>query len=120
MKESIRNIKLKAGRRARRVRAKIRGSASKPRLSVHISNAHISAQCIDDVQGKTLLHIDDSVFGHKSGRVKVDEARLLGQKLAELALSKGFEIMVFDRGKRSYHGRVKMFVDGARAGGIKI
>lgn len=122
MKESITSIHAKAKRRAARVRAKAQGSANCPRMSVHISGRHIYAQCIDDARGQTLISASDRILGtgNYAGGVTVKVANELGKKFAELARAKGVEQVKFDRGSRTYHGRLKAFADGAREGGLKF
>lgn len=120
MKESRKDIQEKARRRAARVRSKVRGISSRPRLSVDFSNIHIFAQCIDDVANKTLCSISDRVLGKKVSHITVAMATELGRKLSELARQKNISEVVFDRGALRYHGRVKAFADGAREGGLKF
>ena len=106
-------------RRHRRVRAKVRGTAERPRLVVFRSNRGIEAQLIDDVSGKTLAA--SSALGLKSFKGnKVDQAAEVGKSLAAAAKSAGIESAVFDRGGYLYHGRVKALADAAREGGLKF
>ena len=122
MKESITSIHEKAKRRAARVRAKARGTAACPRMSVNFSGRHIFVQCIDDENQKTLVAISDRAAG-KSGtavNVSVAVAAELGKKFAEAARAKGIEKVKFDRGSRMYHGRMKALADGAREGGLQF
>ena len=107
-------------RRHRRVRAKVRGSAERPRLVVFRSNRGIEAQLIDDVAGKTLaaaswLHVKKSFSGNKA-----QQAGEVGKLLAQNAKKAGVERAVFDRGGYLYHGRVKALADGAREGGLSF
>lgn len=120
MRESIKYAKTNAKRRARRVRAKIYGNAIKPRLSLHISNQRMYAQCIDDAQGRTLIAAVDTVISGRVRHVDIKRARVFGKMFAELAQDKGIERIVFDRGSRAYHGRAKAFAEGAREGGLKF
>ncbi|MBI2552320.1 50S ribosomal protein L18 [Candidatus Uhrbacteria bacterium] len=121
MQESITRIKVKAGKRARRVRAKIRGESGRPRLSVHVTNKHMYAQCVDDAVQQTLVAVSDAILGPPAAKhIKVEAARALGRKFAELALQKGIAQVVFDRGSKTYHGRVRSFAEGAREGGLKF
>lgn len=79
------------------------------------------AQCIDDEGQKTLVSVADVILGQpKVKHIKVDVAFKLGGKLAELCLKKGIAQVIFDRGSKTYHGRVKSFAEGARAGGLKF
>ncbi len=110
-------------RRERRVRAKIFGTAERPRLSVHRTNAHIYAQVIDDVDSKTIatastLDPEFKATG-KLGSNK-EAAELVGKLVAERAMAAGVTMVTFDRGGRLYHGRVQALADGAREAGLKF
>ncbi len=105
-------------RRARRVRAKIQGTAERPRLSVFRSLAHISAQLIDDVTSKTVASVHDRELKQKG--TKTELALALGKTLAEKAKAKGVTQAVFDKGRFKFHGRVKAIADGARENGLQI
>ena len=94
------------------MRAKIKGTAKKPRLCVFRSNKHIYAQLIDDNKGQTLIAV--------SGKANVKKAKEVGQLIAQQALEKKIEKVVFDRGGYRYHGRVKAVAEGAREGGLKF
>ena len=120
MKESLHYTQKKAARRSKRVRARMHGTQIQPRLSVHISNRHITAQCIDDDARRTLIAVHDVVMGKKTSSVTVPRAHDFGKKVGELAREKGIERVIFDRGSRAYHGRVKAFAEGAREGGLKF
>jgi large subunit ribosomal protein L18 len=106
-------------RRRRRVRAKVRGTAERPRLSVFRSNRGIQAQLIDDVQGHTVAAVN-WVEGDLKSLGRMDQARRAGELLAERAKAVGVEGCVFDRGGYRYHGKVKALADGAREGGLKF
>jgi large subunit ribosomal protein L18 len=106
-------------RRRRRVRAKVRGTAERPRLSVFRSNRGIQAQVIDDVNGHTLAAVNWTEDDLKS-LARADQAKKAGELLAERAKSAGVESVIFDRGGYRYHGRVKALADGAREGGLKF
>ena len=115
--------KLGLKRRERRVRSKITGTAERPRLSVHRTNANIYAQVIDDVDSKTVctcstLDPEFRVTG-KLGSNK-EAAELVGELIGKRALDKGVTTVTFDRGGRIYHGRVKALADGARKAGLKF
>jgi large subunit ribosomal protein L18 len=105
-----------------RIRKKVSGTAERPRLAVHFSGKHVYAQCIDDEAGTTLAFIstldkslrDDQVKNNQEGVSKVARA------LAEKAKSAGISRVVFDRSGRLYHGRVKLFADAAREGGLEF
>lgn len=110
-------------RRQRRVRAKIFGTAERPRLSVHRTNAHIYAQVIDDADGKTICSAStlDAEFRatNKLGSNK-EAAEFVGKLVAKRAMAAGVTTVTFDRGGRLYHGRVKALADGARNAGLKF
>ncbi len=116
MNQTIRKGATKA-RRIARVRAKVKGSAERPRLAVRRSLAHIYAQVIDDVSGKTLAAASDADVKAK-GLKKSEVATEVGKLLAERAMAKKIVAVVFDRRDKRYHGRVKALADGARAGGL--
>jgi large subunit ribosomal protein L18 len=107
-------------RRHRRVRKKVRGSADRPRLAVHRSNKHISAQIIDDRSGRTLAAASTTEADLRSGAGTTATAGTVGEKLAERAKSAGVTSVVFDRGGFIYHGRVAALADGARKGGLEF
>jgi large subunit ribosomal protein L18 len=106
-------------RRRRRVRAKVRGSAERPRLSVFRSNRGIGAQLIDDAAGHTLAAVNWTEDDLKSLKA-TDQAKRAGELLAERAKAAGVETVVFDRGGYRYHGRVKALADGAREAGLRF
>jgi large subunit ribosomal protein L18 len=106
-------------RRRRRVRAKVRGTAERPRLSVFRSNRGIQAQLIDDVSGHTLAAVN-WVEGELKSLGRMEQAKRAGELLAERAKAAGVETCVFDRGGYRYHGKVKALADGAREGGLKF
>ena len=106
-------------RRRRRVRAKIRGSAERPRVSVFRSNRGIFAQLIDDVQGRTVASVNWTE-AELRGLKPMEQAERAGRLLAERAKQAGVERAVFDRGGYKYHGRVKALAEGARAGGLTV
>ncbi|MCI1666092.1 MAG: 50S ribosomal protein L18 [Atopobiaceae bacterium] len=115
----------KAGlkRRERRVRSNIMGSASRPRLSVHRTNANIYAQVIDDVDSKTICTAStlDPEF-RATGKIgsNVEAATKVGELVGKRAVDAGVTEVTFDRGGRVYHGRVKALADGARSAGLKF
>ena len=115
--------KLGLKRRERRVRSKITGTAERPRLSVHRTNANIYAQVIDDVDSKTVCTCStldpESRATGKLGSNK-EAAELVGELIGKRALDKGVTTVTFDRGGRIYHGRVKALADGARKAGLKF
>ena len=107
-------------RRHQRVRGKISGTAECPRLNVFRSSANIYAQIIDDTKGVTLASAStlDKDFEGNGGNKAA--ARKVGEKIAKIALEKGIEEVVFDRGGYIYHGRVQELAEGAREGGLKF
>ena len=107
-------------KRHTRVRAKISGTAERPRLCVYRSNANISAQIIDDATGTTLVAASsyEKDFGTEGGNKEA--AKKVGELIAERAIAKGISEVVFDRGGYLYHGRVKELAEGARAAGLKF
>ena len=104
--------------RAKRTRAKIRGTAIRPRLSIFRSNQYIYAQLIDDVKGTTLA--SGSTAKIKEGKNKTEKAMLLGKELSAAAKKVSIKKVIFDRGAYKYHGRVKAVADGAREGGLEF
>ncbi len=110
-------------RRQGRVRAKISGTAERPRLNVFRSARHIFAQLIDDTKGYTLAAastLDDEVRANAKQWDKKTEAKQVGKLLAERARAKGLKQVVFDRGGYQYHGRVKSLAEGSREGGLEF
>jgi large subunit ribosomal protein L18 len=106
-------------RRRRRVRAKIRGTADRPRLSVYRSNKGVFAQLIDDDAGRTIAAVNWTEPALRSMK-PMDQAKKAGEEIAARAKQAGVENCVFDRGGYQYHGRVKALADGAREGGLKF
>jgi large subunit ribosomal protein L18 len=104
-------------RRHRRVRAKVAGTAERPRLAVFRSNTGIDAQLIDDQAGQTLAAAGWQGLKSFKGS-KTDQAKEVGKLLAENAKAAGVKGCVFDRGGYLYHGRVKALAEGAREGGL--
>ena len=107
--------------RHRRIRLKLKGTNSRPRLCVFRSLNHIYAQVIDDSQGHTLVSastLDPEIAGDKTEKSKTDEAALVGSMLAKRALNEGLKQVAFDRGGYKYHGRVKALAEAARQGGL--
>jgi len=107
-------------RRHKRIRAKIFGTARRPRLCVFRSAKHIYTQLIDDEKGKTLAAASDQELKKGKKRPKTDKAREVGRLIAKKALAKKIEKVVFDRGGYVYHGRVKALAEGAREAGLKF
>lgn len=110
-------------KRHARVRKTIEGTAQRPRLSVFRSLSEIYAQVIDDLAGQTIASastIDHELRGKMKGLKKSEQAKLVGQAVAERAKGKGVKAVVFDRGGFKYSGRVKALADGAREGGLEF
>lgn len=102
-----------------RIRRKVKGDTERPRLAIYRSVKHIYAQVIDDRLGKTLVSASTTEKDLRTGSGgNLDAARRIGQTIAERALAKGIEQVVFDRGGYLYHGRIKALTDAARAAGL--
>ena len=116
-------IRVQRIRRHQRVRAKVKGTISRPRLCVFRSLNHIYAQVIDDSKGHTLASastLDPEMKDRAVGKVRTAKAELVGSLVAKRALSKGINQVVFDRGGYKYHGRVKALAEAARQGGLRF
>jgi large subunit ribosomal protein L18 len=110
-------------RRHRRMRAKLSGTAVRPRLNVFRSLDNIFAQVIDDESGHTVASastIDKQLRDQMAGKSKKEQAELVGKSVAERAQAANVTEVVFDRGGYLYHGRIKALADGAREGGLKF
>jgi large subunit ribosomal protein L18 len=114
----------KADRRQRikyRIRKRLSGSGERPRMTVYRSNKQIYVQLVDDVSGQTMVSASSKEKEIASQKVnKIDQAKLVGKRLAEKAKEKGINTVVFDRNGYLYHGRVKNLADAARESGLKI
>lgn len=108
---------LQRERRKKRIRAKVFGTAEKPRLSIFRSNKYISAQLIDDTKGVTLASASSK---NEKGKTVVERAKAVGFSIAEQAKSKKVSSVVFDRGGYIYTGSVAAVADGAREAGLKF
>ena len=106
-------------RRHRRVRGKVAGTAERPRLTVFRSNRGIFAQLVDDESGRTLASAGWTSLDKPDGS-KTEQAKAVGEALADAAKKAGIERCVFDRGGYLYHGRVKALAEGAREGGLQF
>lgn len=106
--------------RKKRIRAKLKGSAHRPRLAVFRSLRSCTAQLIDDEKGVTLVSGSERELLNKQGLKKSDRAKLLGELIAQKALQKGITKILFDRGGNAYHGRIAALADGARNGGLEF
>ena len=105
-------------RRKAKVRVKIFGTKKIPRLSVSVSISHIRAQIINDEEGKTICEAND--FKLKGKKSKIERAGEIGAQIAEKAIKTGIKRVVFDRGAKLYHGRVKALADSARNKGLEF
>ncbi len=114
------NTAAQRAKRHARVRGKISGTPERPRLCVFRSENHMYAQIIDDVAGNTLVSASSVEKDFEGSGSNKDAARKVGLKVAERALEKGIENVVFDRGGYIYHGRVQALAEGAREGGLKF
>jgi large subunit ribosomal protein L18 len=110
--------KQNAIRRANRVRAKVSGTKERPRISVKISTTHISAQVINDTEGKTLASA--STVGQKIEGNMTAKAQWVGETIAKNAKAVKVKKVVLDKGDKKYHGRLKAFAEAARKGGLEF
>jgi large subunit ribosomal protein L18 len=116
---SIKSSPQRRLKRRRRVRAKITGTAERPRISVFRSNRGIAAQLVDDVAGHTLAAVSWTEASLRD-KAPMEQASAAGKLLAERASAAGVTVAVFDRGGYQYHGRVKAFAEGVREGGVTV
>lgn len=110
-------------RRHRRIRARLAGTAERPRLNVFRSLEHIYVQVIDDQSGQTIVSastVDKNLRLDLAGKTKKEQATLVGKAVAERAQAAGVKQVVFDRGGYLYHGRIRALADGAREGGLEF
>ncbi len=119
------NNKIKTNflRRQKRIRYKLKKENNKPRLCVFVSNLHIYAQVIDDVQGITLASsstLDKELRSSLSKTSNKMAAEIIGKSVAQRLIAKGISEVVFDRGGRLYHGKIKSLADAARESGLKF
>ena len=104
-----------------RIRKRLSGNESRPRMTVYRSNKQIYVQLVDDISGKTLASASSKEKEIASQKVnKIDQAKLVGKRIAEIAKEKGIDNVVFDRNGYLYHGRVKNLADAARESGLKL
>ncbi len=109
---------MQASRRRARVRSRISGTAMRPRLSVHVTNRHITAQLVDDVKGVTLGYVT-TVKASVKGTM-TERAVTVGQQIADVAKKHKIKTVVFDRAGRLYHGRIHALAEAARAAGLEF
>ncbi|MBQ8984375.1 50S ribosomal protein L18 [Candidatus Saccharibacteria bacterium] len=109
---------MKAEYRANRTRAKIHGTSARPRLSVHVSNLHITAQVIDDDKKVTLAYA--TTVGQKLSGTKTEKAAAIGKEIAEKAKKAKVKTVVFDRGSKAYAGHLSALADAARKEGLEF
>ncbi len=123
--KAIKKLNVKRSRRAARTRAKITGTAERPRLAVRRSNRYFYAQLIDDAKGHTIVSASSFSLGGAAASggkktTKSENAFAIGELLGKKAKEKGIGAAVFDRRSYKFHGRVKSFVDGAKKSGLTI
>ncbi|MCX6995308.1 MAG: 50S ribosomal protein L18 [Chlamydiae bacterium] len=116
MENSVYKSYVRKQKRAKRVRKKLKGTSERPRLSVYKSNAHIFAQIIDDEKGHTLAAASTLANGKRNK----ESAAIVGDQIAEVALSKNIKTVIFDRGPFKYHGVIKALADKARERGLEF
>jgi large subunit ribosomal protein L18 len=115
LSHKVKNLAL----RAHRTRARVQGTTERPRLSVHVTNLHVSAQIINDETSATLAAA--STVGQKAVKgTMTEKAVWVGEQIAAAAKAKKIKTVVFDRGAKQYHGRVKALADAARANGLEF
>ncbi len=107
----------KRARRHRRIRARVKGTATHPRLAVFRSNKYLYAQVIDDSTAQTLVSASSRDI---KGKTMMEDAGIVGERIAKAAIEKGLKAVVFDRGGFTYAGRIKALADAARKGGLKF
>ncbi|HMT18725.1 MAG TPA: 50S ribosomal protein L18 [Candidatus Saccharibacteria bacterium] len=117
MSDKAKKIQNRASRLAR-TRATIHGTEVRPRLSVHVSNLHISAQIINDDTHQTV--VSASTIGKKMTGTMSDKAAKIGEEIAKAASKHKITAVVFDRGSKQYHGRMKALADAARKNGLEF
>lgn len=105
-------------RRHRRIRARVSGTADKPRLAVFRSNKFIYGQLIDDTKGKTIVSVSDLLLDSGTKKTKFERSKIVGAMLGKIAVDKKIKNIVFDRGGFIYTGRVKALAEGAREAGL--
>jgi large subunit ribosomal protein L18 len=121
---SVAQVRRKARtRRHKRIRKAMAGTADVPRLAVFRSHLHIYVQVIDDLTGRSLAGtstLDPAIRGELTGKKKTERSRIVGKRVAEIALGHGIQKVAFDRGGYLYHGRIRALAEGAREGGLQF
>lgn len=117
--EYLKHKKLNRQRRSNRVRTVVTGTKQRPRMTVHVSNLHVTAQIIDDSENSTSL-VYATTVGQKISGTMTEKAVWVGGEVARKAKKAKITKVVFDRGSRKYHGRVKALADAARAEGMEF
>lgn len=117
MSDKAKKIQNRASRLAR-TRAGLHGTEARPRLSVHISNVHVSAQIINDDTHQTIVAA--STVGKKATGTMTEKATKIGEEIAQAAKKQKVTAVVFDRGSKQYHGRIKALADAARKNGLEF
>lgn len=120
MSKAILKKRTTAKRRQIRSRAKIMGTAKRPRLAVERTLRHVRAQVIDDVKGVTLVAASDEELKDAKGKPGVEVATQVGKLVAEKAVKAGIKTVVFDRRSNKYHGRIRALAEAAREGGLEF
>ncbi|MEM8711911.1 MAG: 50S ribosomal protein L18 [Planctomycetota bacterium] len=123
MKSTVLLKNKRRDRRAKSVRRRIAANSDRPRLSIHRTTKHISAQVIDDVAGSTLCALSSTskkLADQLNGKTKTEKAAVIGAEIARLAKEKNVTEVVLDRGYSRYHGRVKALADAAREAGLTL
>lgn len=119
MTNRLKDISRRSQRRTIKVRSKINGTATRPRMHVNLSNKHVSVQLIDDIEGKTLA--TSSTIGKSiDAKSMTEKAVWVGKDIAKKAKSKKISAVVLDRGPKLYHGRIKALADAAREAGMEF
>jgi len=120
MQKNLQKRKITRKRRSFRVRKKLRGTETKPRMSVNKSNKHLFVQLIDDENSKTIAAIGTNSKEFKNEKKSKKAAELIGKKIAQSAKAKKIEHVIFDRGIYKYHGLLAHLADAARSEGLKF
>lgn len=118
--KELRNKRIHRNRRTIRTRQRLQGTSERPRLSVHISLLHVSAQIIDDTNHKTLVYVGSKNEKTLAKASLTEKATWVGTQAAEAAQAKKITQVIFDRGAKRYHGRVAALADAARTKGLEF